>query len=499
MNTIRKKIYESYFYNLILSLCRISSHSILLKAEVSHGYKEKRESYTRTLLYRMIVFCSKLCERLFVSIRKSFYQSVIIIRVNKLLKNIAYNSFLGRLLKEFNLVYLLVLYVYIDKIVRMYVVSISSIWDELFFIMVVGWLICKRILSNKRYRFTSLDLPIIFFAFTYLILVFLKSPELDVAIEGYRAVVQYILWFFLAVQLIDSKKVAYRTIWLFVIGIGLIGLHGVYQYFTGAEMLGNWVDSSETITTRAYSIIGSPNALASLLVLYTPVGLAIFVAERDIIKKLIALFFTVAMGLGLLFTFSRGAWIAAFFAIMVFFFFVGRRLIIPICTILIGLLIYIEALWARISNLFSTEYKAKSSTGGRIYRWATGITEWSQSKWVGLGIGRYGGAVATNHNLAPFYMDNYYLKTLTESGIIGLTAFLLLIVTTIRQLYLYIKATLSTQDRILMFGLLASLCGVLAHNVVENIFESPFMVTYFWTNAAIIVAIYKNKEEAKEE
>jgi O-antigen ligase len=387
----------------------------------------------------------------------------------------------------------------VDTFIRSYVGAISSIWDELLFLIVIGWLIVKRVLADKKYSFSTIDFPILFFALIYLILAFIKSPELDVAIEGYRAVVQYIFWFFLALQLIDSRKVAYRTVWLFIVGIGLLGLHGTYQYVTGVPMLGNWVGSNETLTSRAFSIIGSPNALASVLTLFIPIGFAVFIAEKDIIKKIVALIFTIFMGLGLLFTFSRGAWIAAFIAIVILLIFVGKRLLLPIVTMLAGVMVFVNTLWTRISILFSDEYRAKSASGGRIYRYLTGLEEWSHYKLIGLGIGRYGGAVATNHKLSPFYMDNYYLKTLTESGLIGLSSFLFLIIWTMRQLYLYMKAMITRKYRIISYGIYSGMIGVLIHNFGENIFESPFMVTYFWICAALVVAISKLDKKVENE
>jgi len=37
-------------------------------------------------------------------------------------------------------------------------------------------------------------------------------------------------------------------------------------------------------------------------------------------------------------------------------------------------------------------------------------------------------------------------------------------------------------------GIIAGLCGVLVHNVVENIFEVPMMSTYFWLLLGILAA-----------
>lgn len=489
MNILKNKIYESGLYNAIVALCQFAAKSFFLKPQMNTTYREKNEKYMYTKMYRFLLGLGKLIDKPCKVIQAGWQKSVMIGFFNDLRIKIIANSFVGKWISEFNIVYLIPLYVYFDYFMRGYFPFLASFWDELFYIGLVLWIIARRVIGNKKYRFTSLDLPIVLFAGVYLFLLFINSPEIDVAIEGYRAVVQYILWFFLIIQLVDTKKIAYRMIWCFIIGIGLLGLHGIYQYITGAQMLGNWVGAEESITTRAYSIIKSPNAFASLLVLNFPIGFSMFVAEKDILKRLVALFFTLCMGLGLLFTFTRGAWMVCFCAFLVFLFFVGKRLIVPITAVCLAALININAIWSRVSNLFTPEYKSKSASGGRTYRWMTGINEWSESKLMGLGIGRYGGAVATNHKLTPFYMDNYYLKTLTESGIIGLSAFIILIMITLRQIYLSIKNTVSIESRILMYGMFSGIIAVVGHNFVENVFENPFMVTYFWIVVALILAM----------
>lgn len=489
MDIIRKKIYNSWIYNFITWICQLSSHSFFFKADVYMEYKEKKIIYKETAFYKLGEWIGNQLEKIYLPIRNKWNESLIVNLVSKVLNYFANNTIVGRIIRQFRLVYLVPFYVYFDFGIRSVIPGFSGIWDELFMIAIVGWLFVLRVLKNRRYKMTSLDLPIMFFICTYLMLVFVKSPELDIAIEGFRAVTQYMIWFYLVYQLIDSKKTAYRLVWMFIFGIGMLGLHGIYQYVTGAPMLGNWLDSGETVATRAYSIVRSPNAFGSLMVLNIPVAFSMFVSEEDILKRLLALIATVCSGLGLIFSMSRGAWLVGFFGMLVFFFFVGKRLILPIVSVCLAIILNVSTLWTRLTNLFTAEYAEKTARGGRIYRWTTGITEWSEHKILGLGIGRYGGAVATNHKLSPFYMDNYYLKTLTESGIVGLSAFLLLLIVTIRQIFTTIRATMSKSTRILMFGLFSGMIAVLGHNITENIFEAPYMVTYFWSFAAIIMAM----------
>lgn len=388
---------------------------------------------------------------------------------------------------------LLALYAFIDFGVRNVagLARFGGIWDELFFLVLIGLFIYKVIRYKRAsYKWTPLDLPIVFFVLIGIVLVCVNSPDLTIAIEGLRAVVQYILWYFLVVQLVDTTKgVTYITWTLTTIG-GLMGLHGCYQYVTGAEMLGNWTDSAESITTRVYSIVGSPNILGSIFVLFIPIGLALITSDKNILRRIIAAGFTLAMCGGLLFTFSRGAWAAAAFGIAVYIFYKNKKILLPI--LLIGALgvILIPSISSRISYMLTDEYAIKASTGGRTFRWNEGINEWSEgNKAIGLGLGRFGGAVATNHELSPFYMDNYYLKTLVEMGYIGFIAYILLLICVIRWCSTAVIMEKNTQRKDLMMGLFAGVLGILFNNATENIFEVPMMVTYFWICIALIMVL----------
>jgi len=491
MDILRRKIYESFIFNFIMNLVELAKHSQVMKPNSKTYNRAHPEKFMDFFLIRFLLFIDEIFEKAFKPFRKLWDQSWLVVFFRGVYTNITTNSVVGAVVKEANFIYIIALYVYVDKIIRIFAGPLSGIWDELFFLVIVAFFIYSRIIWNKRYVYSAMDLPIAFFALIFMLLVFINSPDFAVAIEGFRVVVQHVLWYYLALQLLRDRMTIHRTLWTFIVGIGLLGFHGIYQYLTKAPMLGNWVDSGETITTRAYSIIDSPNAFASLLVLFIPIGFAMFIAHKDILLKIIALIFTLAMGVSLLVTFSRGAWIAAFLSIIVFFLFMARRMILFIFAVVFAALFNMNAIYNRFSYMFTQEYRMKSANGGRIYRYNYGLDKVANDKTIGLGLGRFGGAVATNHNLAPFYMDNYYLKTYIETGYVGITTFALLILTLLFNSVRYILGIKEKEDRILSYGIFSGMIGVLIHNFVENIFELPFMVIYFWVCAAIIVAMYK--------
>ena len=71
-------------------------------------------------------------------------------------------------------------------------------------------------------------------------------------------------------------------------------------------------------------------------------------------------------------------------------------------------------------------------------------------------------------------------------GIWGIAAFALLVLFLVFWSIRAIKQSENYDTRLVAAGGFAGLCGVLFHNLMENIFEVPYMVVYFWTIAALV-------------
>ena len=78
-------------------------------------------------------------------------------------------------------------------------------------------------------------------------------------------------------------------------------------------------------------------------------------------------------------------------------------------------------------------------------------------------------------------------------GLMGFSAFCIMIYNVIIW---SIRTIVNLKDqyfRTLAIGAFAGLCGVLLHNLTENMFEVPTMTVYFWSVVAFIMFIrYSN-------
>ncbi len=389
---------------------------------------------------------------------------------------------------------------------------LASVWDECLMLAAFAYILWHTAMKRAplQSRATPIDAYLLLFIGVGFFLMCAVSPYPSIALDGYRAVVQYLFWFFLVTRLIEDDRdfsIFYATLIAMAI---IIGLHGIYQFIVAAPMPESWVSQTEeSVRTRVYSIMGSPNIMGSFLVLFAPMVAGVAYYSKKTWVKVAAICATGMMCMSIIFTFSKGAWGGLAAAVVVFAIFLDRRLIALMCVAGTGALLAIPSIASRITYLFTADYVEASQRAGRMVRWEKGLELLHNSDpLLGFGLGRFGGAVAMQNQIMEkteefsyFYMDNYYLKTLVEMGYVGLIFFIILLVGMVLWCLRAIGRTrLNETDRtrVLAVSMFAGMCGVLVHCYFENIFEVPYMMAYFWSLAAAVMYLgYFRKKRCK--
>lgn len=375
---------------------------------------------------------------------------------------------------------------------------VGSLWDEGLMALAFIYICWRRSkdATTRLTRATAIDTYIFMFIGITFFLMCAVSPYPSIAFDGFRAVVQYIFWFFIMVRLIEDDHdfaILYGT--LVAVAV-IIGLHGIYQFIVAAPIPAGWVSQTEeSVRTRVYSITGSPNIMGSFLVLFAPMVAGLAYYSKKTWVRIAAVGATGMMCLSILFTFSKGAWGGLAVAVLVFAIYLDRRLIALMAVGGAGALLFVPSIANRITYIFTSDYAEASARAGRSVRWETGLQMLhDNNEWLGFGLGRFGGAVAMQNKIIEeteefkyFYMDNYYLKTLVEIGYIGLIAFIFLLIGMSLWCLRSIGRTRRTDVHPLTVAMFSGMCGVLVHCYFENIFEVPYMMGYFWILAAAIV------------
>jgi len=387
------------------------------------------------------------------------------------------------------LFYLVPLYPLMDFFVRRTFTSISSIWDEGFLILLFLILLIR--IKRKSVVFTEIINPVLLFLF-FLSLSLLKSNiPLSAGIDGIRSYLEMFLFFIVVVNFISNKEDIRKIIDISLVSVTLVSIYAIYQFIVKVPIPPSWVDKDLEmgIATRAFSIFTSPNALAGYLILILPLVFILFLNEKGI-RKYVYLFVTLVSLSALLFTLTRAAWLSIFLALFIFTLIYKDKRIFFLLVILVISSYFVPQIRTRFMNLLSPVYMEKARTYGRIYRWNLAIDIFKRNPLFGVGPGGFGGAVASRIGFFEgIYVDNYYLKTLVETGIFGFVSFLHMIFTIIKR---GIATVVNRNDGFLKSVALGITFGIIAfliNNVTENLWEVVPLSAGMWTLAGILFSI----------
>lgn len=390
------------------------------------------------------------------------------------------------------LLYIVPAYVLVDYFLRLSGSSLLvSLWDEILFILIAGSWVLHIAVKGVKPASGGLLIPLLLFYSVVFFNYLAVSGEPAVAMMELRAVIQYSFWFFLALNLVSSKQQVKNICDLFLLVGLVVALYGIYQYIAGVEMPAAWVDKAEVgIRTRAFSFIGSPNVLGSFTILNISIAFASFMASSNWLKKRLYLGTAGISALCLVFTLSRGAWLVFFFAFILLALWLDKRIIIALLILAFITPVAVPSVYNRMAYMLSPQYVASSSEGGRIAGWSKAVEYWQAEPATGLGLGRFGGGVAiANFPKGAYSVDNYYLKLATETGLMGITAFLYLLFSVVRKGKRAVDRAPDPYLKVLGTGILVALIAILGHNMVENLFEFPLISTYFWFFLGVLLAL----------
>lgn len=407
------------------------------------------------------------------------------------------NSFISNISMEDNRVvkwsvYALTAFPLVDYALRQFVHPVGVIWDKLVFLILLTVMAFRYTYGFRPARFVWQKFAVYFFVFGFaLMLANLSQPM--VAIEGYRIDVYYIFFTFLMPFVVGPKDVE-KVLYAGAAFAVLVAIHGVYQYITKAPIPASWVDVGENVRTRVYSVLISPNELGSYMALMIPIIVGLAVYETDRWRKWVYRLGLIPCAMTLLFTFSRAAWLSLGLSVVIMAIVFERRLLI-VLAIAIVVAFFVPAIHHRITDLFSPVYWIKSAQAGRIAKWQQAFDVMTSNPLFGAGLGHYGGAVASVYHYS-LYSDNYYAKTLGETGIVGLTLFIAMHLALMRDLFRRIRRV-SGRRKFVLIGGMTGLLAVLIHNSMENVFEyAPMALSYFLY--ASVFLIWSQKESSNE-
>ena len=368
---------------------------------------------------------------------------------------------------------LIAYYPLLNWAIRKVPLSLVGAWEDIMvvafflFALVTSWRKIGRLLASPVTLTGLLFLAASFASFVF------NSYYAGAFVHEARLTFEPFLVFVALWLLIDSRpgELLRSVVPHLVFVATIIAAIGVYQYVRKVPVPAKWLDSTErtSISTRAYSLFGSPNVLAGYLETIIPLGVYAAVVRTRWYERVIAVGCVLVMGSGFLLTLTRAAWLSAAGS-----YFVGLLILNPVLAAVFaaagaGILIVVPTFRLRMTTLLSSAYVDKSNNLGRLFRWKEAFLNLKEHPLFGSGLGTFGGSAAQKYGFfTGISMDSVWIRVLTETGILGFFTFVAWLASGFAEVFGHF---LKTKDRLWLFvsiGLLALLANLFTDNLLDS-------------------------------
>lgn len=236
---------------------------------------------------------------------------------------------------------------------------------------------------------------------------------------------------------------------------------------------------------------GEPNTLGGYLVLMLCLVVSLLATPKSIGKKPLLIVLLGLMLVSLAATLSRGSWVALPPAILMLVALSRKRLfiVVPLVIVLAAAPFMLpKSVTDRVNYTFNQPdndeqlkigtVKVDSSTSARLISWKVILTQdFVHHPVIGWGV--------TGHS----FVDAQIPRVLIETGLLGLTAFFVLIGLLFKHGLRALRVSRDPLFEAISVGYVAGLVGLLVHSVGANTFIIVRIMEPFWFLTALIVMI----------
>jgi O-antigen ligase len=325
------------------------------------------------------------------------------------------------------------------------------------------------------------------------------------------------IWFvailyFLAAKIFSEGKNLEKYIWLYVVSLVIV------IFYTVNRHLGYGIWNKEVANFVCNPFYKDHTSYGAALAMYIPF-LLIFVFGDFVTRKTktISMFVLGILVIGFVLSYTRAAWLSFIVGAVVWAVVKLKIRFKPLFISFVAIVVLLLLSWNQI--ILSLEQNSEQSSADirthissmtnitsdasnleRINRWSSAIRMFKDKPVFGFGPGTY------MFQYAPYQLNedrtiistnsadggnahSEYLGPLSESGVLGLLTFLLIIGTVI---YTAVHTYMRLTDKRLKSFVLAALVGLVTyyvHGLLNNFLDTDKLSVPFWGFTAMIVAI----------
>ncbi len=294
--------------------------------------------------------------------------------------------------------------------------------------------------------------------------------------------VEYFVVYYMVVNNLGDRPQAWRLVTAAFLTAVIVSLVGAAQ-----------IPSGQRVSAPFEGREGEPNTLGGYLLFMMAIAGGIALETKHLRTRAVCLGLIALMGLPFAYTLSRASFLGVPFVLAAMACFSTRRRVVVgvlaltivasplIVTFLpkpvVGRLLYTFQPETGQATVRLGRVAFDPSTSARLISVQSALEGWAKRPFLGYGVTGFG------------FMDAQYARTLVESGIIGLGAFLWLVWSVLRSGVHAVRSLEDGDERGMALGFIAGLVGLLVHAVGANTFIIVRVMEPFWFFAAVIVTL----------
>ena len=350
----------------------------------------------------------------------------------------------------------------------------------------------KLIRGKRIFKMELMDLAVLFFLLT----LYFSGAITAGGKAGYNEVlISCVLMFgyFLVVNLMRTKVWLKRCVLAIVSSGTVVAVIGILQYFLGLVTVDSWIDSDYffDIQGRAVSLFDNPNVLAAYLIVVLPFALFLLAQSEYRREHLICLFSVAAILVCIVFTWSRGAWLAAIISTLVFALIYSKKTVrylffacfaIPFLPMVLP-----DSVIRRFTSIGNL---ADSSTMYRIYTWKGSWNAIQEYFWSGVGYGStayetiyprfaYAGMETAEHS------HSLFLQILFGVGIGGLVIFFTVLFLHLQMNLEYMRTAKEIESKRFVAAAICAVLGMMVMGLFDFVWYNYRIFFLFWAVFAL--------------
>lgn len=254
------------------------------------------------------------------------------------------------------------------------------------------------------------------------------------------------------------------------------------------------------LVSGTFMELGS-NEIAAFYAGYTLllIALIVYVKPLKLRLPLVALAFINLYSL--LYSYSRGSWLSFLAGLVVLGWFINRKLTIIACVAIVAfsgslITLFPVSVQERYTTIFvENEDERDTSAMSRYWLWEIAKTEFAKSPLFGIGFHVF-------HHVNPYQgkdTHNYYVKILTEQGLIGMTILLTILWRAWRVSHRLFRSADDGLYKAIGVGMMGCIAAFALGNMFGDRFSHYPLITYFWTYLALVLRAQQLVEQGQRE